>query len=292
MEIKFILPKLTFWLFRFKTLARVKRIFSNIESPCFMRCSLFNHDFYLDVSRGVTHQLLFLEGERFVQERFLISKLLKPGMRVVDVGANIGYYMLLFEKHVGPEGEVVCIEPSPENLPELKRNIKSNRFDNVKLFETALGMEDGDTGLHEGINSGIVEKGHGAYQVSIRKLDSLIKGKVDFLKIDVEGYEGQVLRGASEIINRDKPLLFLELHPYAIPKFGFSVKQILDDLSKIYKKIDVYVVPPNETTSFIKKVLVRYFGNDNLLRINNIKQFIAKYPGQGMPYTFWIVCRS
>src|SRR3989338_4168931 len=213
MSVKYKFSRFTFWLFRFKTLARVKRIFSSVESPCFIRRSLFNYELCLDVSRSVTHQLLFLEGERFIHERFLLSKLLKPGMRVVDVGANIGYYLLLFEKYIGSEGEVICIEPSVENLPELKKNIEINRFVNVKLFDVAIGMDDGTTGLRVGINSGVVEKNQGSYQVALRKLDSLVTDKVDFLKIDVEGYEGQALKGAQEIIIRDTPLLLLEMHP-------------------------------------------------------------------------------
>ena len=213
MSVKYKFSRFTFWLFRFKTLARVKRIFSSVESPCFIRRSLFNYKFCLDVSRSVTHQLLFLEGERFIHERFLLSKLLKPGMRVVDIGANIGYYLLLFEKYIGSEGEVICIEPSVENLSELKKNIEINRFVNVKLFDVAIGMDDGTTGLRVGINSGVVEKNQGSYQVALRKLDSLVTDKVDFLKIDVEGYEGQALKGAQEIIIRDTPLLLLEMHP-------------------------------------------------------------------------------
>ncbi len=230
MKSKYILARFTFWLFRFKTLARAIRIFSSVESPCLIRRSFFNYTLSLDVSRSITHQLLFLEGERFVQERFLLSTILKPGMRVVDVGANVGYYLLLFEKYIKPAGEVVCIEPSQKNLQELKRNIEANKFTNVKLLEAAIGMEDSNIGLREGINSKVIDKDHGDYQVALRKLDSLVSDKVDFLKIDVEGYEGQVLKGAHEIIIRDTPLLFLELHPHLLPGYGFSVEQILNDL--------------------------------------------------------------
>ena len=289
---KYILHKFTFWLFRFNTLARVKRIFSSVESPCLIRRSLFNYKFCLDVSRSVTHQLLFLEGERFIQERFLLSKLLKPGMRVVDIGANIGYYLLLFEKYIGSEGEVICIEPSVENLPELKKNIEINRFVNVKLFDVAIGMDDGTTGLRVGINSGVVEKNQGAYQVPLRKLDSLVTDKIDFLKIDVEGYEGQVLKGAHEIIIRDTPLLFLELHPNMLPGYGFSVEQILNDLSKIYRQIDIYASQSEENIGLFGKLSVRYFMKDNLIKIDNAEQYIGKFSKQKMVDSLWAVCQS
>ena len=292
MSVKYKFSRFTFWLFRFKTLARVKRIFSSVESPCFIRRSLFNYELCLDVSRSVTHQLLFLEGERFIHERFLLSKLLKPGMRVVDVGANIGYYLLLFEKYIGSEGEVICIEPSVENLPELKKNIEINRFVNVKLFDVAIGMDDGTTGLRVGINSGVVEKNQGSYQVALRKLDSLVTDKVDFLKIDVEGYEGQVLKGAQEILNRDKPILFLEIHPSIIPEFGFSVGQILDDLSSIYKETTCYECQPNENIDFIKKISLRYIDKDPLVKVKNIPQYMSKCAEGEITRPFWAICKS
>ncbi|OHB86617.1 MAG: hypothetical protein A3D13_10550 [Planctomycetes bacterium RIFCSPHIGHO2_02_FULL_40_12] len=292
MSVKYKFSRFTFWLFRFKTLARVKRIFSSVESPCFIRRSLFNYELCLDVSRSVTHQLLFLEGERFIHERFLLSKLLKPGMRVVDVGANIGYYLLLFEKYIGSEGEVICIEPSVENLPELKKNIEINRFVNVKLFDVAIGMDDGTTGLRVGINSGVVEKNQGSYQVALRKLDSLVTDKVDFLKIDVEGYEGQALKGAQEILNRDKPILFLEIHPSIIPEFGFSVGQILDDLSSIYKETTCYECQPNENIDFIKKISLRYIDKDPLVKVKNIPQYMSKCAEGEITRPFWAICKS
>jgi FkbM family methyltransferase len=221
-------------------------------------------------------------------------------MRVVDVGANIGYYLLLFEKYIGSEGEVVCIEPSVENLPELKKNIEINRFVNVKLFDVAIGMDDGTTGLRVGINSGVVDlpdygqagKNQGAYQVPLRKLDSLVTDKVDFLKIDVEGYEGQVLKGAQEIIIRDTPLLFLELHPNMLPGYGFSVGQILNDLLKIYKQIDIYVSQSEENIGLFGKLSVRYFMKDNLIKIDNAEQYIGKFSKQKMPDSLWAVCQS
>lgn len=300
MSVKYKLSRLTFWLFRFKTLARVKRIFSSVESPCIIRRSFFNYKLCLDVSRSITHQLLFLEGERFIQERFLLSKLLKPGMRVVDVGANIGYYLLLFEKYIGSEGKVICIEPSVENLPELKKNIEINRFVNVKLFDVAIGMDDGTTGLRVGINSGVVDlpdygqagKNQGAYQVPLRKLDSLVTDKIDFLKIDVEGYEGQVLKGAQEILNRDKPILFLEIHPSIIPEFGFTVGQILDDLSSIYKETTCYECQPNENIDFIKKISLRYIDKDPLVKVKNIPQYMSKCAEGEITRPFWAICKS
>jgi len=290
LNIKYLVPRITFWLFRFKTLDRVKRIFGSVKAPCFLSRSLFNFDFYVDVSRGATQQLLYLEGERLIYERFLIGDLLKKGMRIVDVGANIGYYLLMFERSVGDEGEVICIEPSVENLPELRKNIEMNRFSNVKLFEVAVGMEEGKTEMYEGINSGIAESGKGAYEVGLKRLDSIVNGKVDFLKIDVEGYEGQVIKGSMNLIGRQRPVLFLELHPHIVIRYGFSIKSILDELSQYYKEITLYEYFRPEKTGFLTKTAFRYFGLNPVVRIKDVENYINTYNSGTIIHTFWAVC--
>jgi ubiquinone/menaquinone biosynthesis C-methylase UbiE len=83
-----------------------------------MERRLFGQKYVCDVSRW-PQQAIFLIGERYIPEARLIQQLLKRGMRIVDVGANVGYYMLMFAEKVGTEGHIIAIEPSPENLPEL-----------------------------------------------------------------------------------------------------------------------------------------------------------------------------
>jgi FkbM family methyltransferase len=83
--------------------------------------------------------LLYLKGERFLEERCLFRNLVEPGMTVVDVGANIGYYMILFRELVGERGKVVCFEPYRENLKEIRRNRDKNNFGNVSVL--AKGSE-------------------------------------------------------------------------------------------------------------------------------------------------------
>ena len=276
-----------FWRFRF--LRSANRLFGKLEQPLLLSRPFAGHRLFLDVSRSAFQQLLYLQGESLCHERFLLSGLLQAGMRVVDVGANIGYYLLLFERAVGIGGEVICIEPSPENLVELKANIEFNALRNVRLFECAVGAAKGTVGLKSGINGGVVPLETGAFVSAIHRLDSLIDQHVDFLKIDVEGYEGQVLEGAEGIIRRDRPILFLEYHPQLVTAHGHCFQDILAFLSRYYKNIEYFDVA--ERSSFTEKVLTRYLNRDAVRRIDvsgipELQMHIGRLFG-----TFWMVGR-
>jgi hypothetical protein len=112
------------------------------------------------------------------------------------------------------------------------------------------------------------------------------------LELGMEGYEGQVLKVAQEILNRDKPILFLEIHPSIIPEFGFSVGQILDDLSSIYKETTCYECQPNENIDFIKKISLRYIDKDPLVKVKNIPQYISKCAEGEITRPFWAICKN
>ena len=288
---KFVLTRLWALLNRFGTLPLARRAFAGLSSPAWVSRPLFGGRMHLDLARSDAQQLLYLEGERFVEERAVLARMLRPGMTVVDVGANIGYYLLLFRQLVGSGGTVVCIEPSEENLPELKRNIAANPRLTVLLHEVALGEEDGEVGLRSGINSGVVEVAEAAHVVPVRRLDSLLQHRVDMLKIDVEGYEGQVLAGAHGLIERDRPEIFLELHPHIIGHFGFSLRGILGDLAKNYSDIRLYE-RREQDGSLASKMRVRYLGADGLVEIDDQEAYIERYSTNSPSHTFWAVCRA
>ena len=200
---------------------------------------LFGHEMHLDVSRSSTHRLLYLMGERFVPERRLLAGLVSPRMTVVDVGANIGYYLLLFEHLLKGQGRVVCIEPSRENLVELRRNIAANQLTNAAVHAVAVGALGGQARLRSGLN-GFVNEDEGA-EVPLHTLDSLLDGHVDLVKIDVEGYEGHVIEGCVfSTLKRHHPVLFLELHPGIVKRFGRSPEEVVALLRPIYPYIEAW----------------------------------------------------
>ena len=175
-------------------------------------------------------------------------------MHVVDVGANIGYYLLMFQRRVGQQGHVTCIEPSPENLIELRCNVRENGLKNTTVLDVAVGRRDEVVGLKAGINGGVVECGKGVCEVKVRRLDDLVQRRVHFIKIDVDGFEGEVLQGAEGILRRDRPCLFLEFHPRLVRQFGADIDEILDYLRQLYSNIVAFDWPSPDSCSLLRKV--------------------------------------
>jgi FkbM family methyltransferase len=252
--------RLSHWralLWRFHTLPLADRVFGAPASPCILKRPFCGFDLHLDVSRSNVQRLLFLEGERFIGERRLLRRLLRPGSRVADVGANIGYYLLLVESVIGPGGTIACFEPEPENLVELERNVQANRLGNARIFPVAVGDSHGTVSLRSGINSGVAVNGSGDLTVPIRRLDDVLAEPVDFLKVDVEGFEGFVLAGARRILQEHRPALFVEIHPglLAVPH---TVEGILGLLAELYPRIHLFEISPQR--GLLEKLNARYLG--------------------------------
>ncbi|MDA4122806.1 MAG: FkbM family methyltransferase [Thaumarchaeota archaeon] len=169
-----------------------------------------------------------------------------PGDVVLDVGAHIGSFTLKAAKEVGPEGRVVSFEPSSENFKLLTLNVNSNDYKNAKLFNVAVGSGPGTAKLHlgnrKGTNSLLSDAGAenvGIEEVPIRTLDSVADelklSKVSFVKIDVEGFELEVLKGARNVLSSSHPSLAMETHDFGpseeeignyLRTFGYVVKSV------------------------------------------------------------------
>lgn len=160
----------------------------------------------------------------------LALRILSPGQTVIDVGANIGYLTELFAEFVGEEGTVHAFEPDPRNLRYLTSNVGTRP--NVEIHPIAASDKAGTSTLYTesltGQNSSLVadyeifsnnQQAAGvkvnvsACPIEVTTLDRHL-GKstnTDFIKIDVEGFELEVLRGASGIISRDRPWIMVEV---------------------------------------------------------------------------------
>jgi len=145
----------------------------------------------------------------------------KRGDSVVDAGAHYGFYTLYASQLVGVEGMVLSFEPHPENYKKLLTNLRLNDVKNVKTFNKALGDFDGWTKLYIRSHSG----GHSTFlkskdyiNVDFVRLDTVAERlnlkRVDLIKIDAEGAELNVLRGASKVIERFKPSLTMAAYHF------------------------------------------------------------------------------
>jgi FkbM family methyltransferase len=170
------------------------------------------------VERGI-----FLYGVHEPMVWDTLCGLIKPGHVVIDVGAHVGQFALLAANLVGTAGKVIAIEPNPEIRPLLHLNIGKNGLANVQVIGAAAVDEPGTLTLYaykDDRNSGAVSlrefpRARKEYQVAGIRLDDLVAvlrlGKVDLMKIDVEGAEQQVLAGARSLLASSQPDIVVEV---------------------------------------------------------------------------------
>jgi FkbM family methyltransferase len=149
-----------------------------------------------------------------------LQRVLRPGDCFLDVGANVGYYSLLASRLVGRAGRVIAFEPLPRNLTFLKRHLRMNGARNTILWEAAVSDAEGTMRFAEGTNpSGGKLAENGRLQVRTVTLDSLWQRGLfptpQVIKIDVEGAEAAVLRGAARLLAHARPVVLLAGHGWA-----------------------------------------------------------------------------
>jgi FkbM family methyltransferase len=158
-----------------------------------------------------------LSGDYEPQLTSVFKRHCKPGMTVVDVGANVGYYSILASKLVGPSGRVIALEPNSENCRLLLSSVRMAGITNVELIPVACDRASGWAyySSHVGSNGGLIDAedllSHPGVVVPTFRLDDIVDGPVHFLKMDVEGAEARVVGGATRLIERDRPIITTEL---------------------------------------------------------------------------------
>ena len=141
--------------------------------------------------------------------------LVHPGDVVVDAGAYIGEHTIQLAHLVGPTGKVIAFEPQLRVYQQLLVNLDLNHVDNVRAEFAALGDRDARVSMNaaRASNEGATSIGKGSNRVALRTLDSYRLDKVAMMKIDVEGFEYELLAGARATIARDHPILVIEIWP-------------------------------------------------------------------------------
>jgi FkbM family methyltransferase len=170
---------------------------------------------------GISRELALYKVHEPLATRLLMQTL-RPGMNVVDIGGDIGYYALLEARIVGPAGCVIAIEPMPRNFLQLCRNVQANGYRQIHTHQLAIGDRDGTAPLYLSRRSNWHSMHRnpstiGQIQVAVRTLDSLLASydlsTVDLVRMDLEGYEVVVINGMCRTIEKYGPRLLVELHP-------------------------------------------------------------------------------
>lgn len=173
-------------------------------------------------------------------EMAVITRAVKDGDTVIDVGANVGHYTLHLSRCVGPTGRVIAFEPIPQTFELLSSNVSASRAMNVTLVNMAASSQTGvvsmdlpkfGSGMDNYYRASIGAAGR--YRVLCAPIDSFSLSKVRLIKVDAEGHDWEVLKGAERTILRDHPVLIIEASledPICewMVQHGYVVSQVSD----------------------------------------------------------------
>jgi FkbM family methyltransferase len=187
------------------------------------------------------------EIDRLIAERSyeidttdLIRKIVKPGMKVLDIGANIGYYTTVMGKLVGETGEVWAFEPVERYRQQNQWHVRENRLQNrVHLLDFALSDHKGTAEIT--IDKVSATMHHVPYDVRYQLENEIIRldmldnvsrelslPKIDFIKMDTDGHEPFVLKGAKQFFKRHRPVMVIEFAQLWLDKANSDVRELKD----------------------------------------------------------------
>jgi FkbM family methyltransferase len=196
----------------------------------------------LDMAQGIDLAIYLGKFER--RTALALSELVQSSSLVLDIGANIGAHTLHLANLVGPDGRVFAFEPTDFAFRKLQRNLELNPVlsPRLKVFHCFLSERDdasvpgavysswplvGDSELHAKHLGREME----TLSARGRELDSVLAEyadrKVQLVKIDVDGFECSVLKGATKMLREDKPIFVMELSPYVLEERGGSLAELL-----------------------------------------------------------------
>ena len=166
---------------------------------------IYTYKMFLDLSDPGISRTLLLFGEREIDHKIMLEKVLKPGMVVFDIGANIGYYPLMELELIGKSGKLIAIEPSPSNVELLKKNLSLNGHNDIEVISGAVSDTNGTSKFYLSEFSNLNTfhpTGSGKRFVSGETIDvktfsvpTLAEkyGVPDLIRMDVEGHEFEIL---------------------------------------------------------------------------------------------------
>ncbi len=219
---------------------------------------------------GISTELSIFKSHEPINTQ-IISRILKKGMTCLDIGGNIGYYVLLERQLVGDEGRIIAFEPSPRNYNYLKKNIQLQNVTNISAYNFACGDKDGNATFFinkksngcKVIAEGVIppDQSLGTLsEVPVRILDPFIEelklDRVDFIRMDAEGYELHIFKGLKKTLEKFKPIISIELHRRQLGLEGtkefFKLMKELDYEveSNVPRELDIPIIG---TMSYVKK---------------------------------------
>ena len=242
--------------------------------------------------KGISEELLLFGTHEPLSTKAL-QKELKEEMICLDIGANIGYYATMESHSVGKSGWVIAIEPSPINFSFLKRNMDLQKTSNYEVHNFAIGNVESEinfliskkSNLSRVVQEGEkIPEGCELIRIPLKSIDKLVEEKklekLDLLRMDVEGYEMQILEGSKNTIRKFKPMIQIEIHTEILgPK---NLKKVLSDLKNFEYEIKYYV--PREIDFPI-------LGSDKDIQVVTFEQLIKETDENKLPKNFILLIK-
>jgi FkbM family methyltransferase len=183
-------------------------------------------------TNNFTAQQVYVFGQRDPDVFAWLDSFLMPGMVVLDIGANVGAYSLFMSKRISPGGQCHAFEANPRLTPYLLANKENNGLSNLILNPVAVGESRGSTSfVQDAWNLGKAHVGDREGSVELVNIDDYLMEtgtqRVDFIKVDIEGYELAALRGASRTLGANTDVVLLvEVVQEHMSRYGFSVADV------------------------------------------------------------------
>ncbi|MBM3452019.1 MAG: FkbM family methyltransferase [Bacteroidetes bacterium] len=221
------------------------------------------------------YDLNLLKGKQAFKYHYVIKKVIQPDFVVVDIGANLGYFSKNFAR-LTPHGKVISIEPIPLFYEVLTGFL--SKFSHVKTYNVALGMEEGKTVMVLPSDNGMIRTGlphiakndaelqkYDNQEVAIVRGSELLKDltKLDYIKCDIEGFEGVVFKEIEPIIQKFKPFIQLEISienreeilnlfsRNSYQQYGIANYQFIKEVGNQREEGDYFFVPNERESEFL-----------------------------------------
>lgn len=191
---------------------------------------------------SITTYVLLEQETWFEKELMFLRHFLKPGMTVIDIGANLGVYALPIAKLVGPKGRVFAYEPASEPRALLQRSRELNGAKNLEIVAAAVSDREGEANLSLGASSELnalgTAPGEMVRLVNLDAEDATRGWAPDFIKIDAEGEEERIFAGGKNFFARHSPLVMMEIRAgervnealrVQLPRMGYRLYRVLPD---------------------------------------------------------------
>lgn len=237
---------------------------------------------------GLDRDLYIYQKREPLATDFLIkSGILSQGSNTLEAGANIGYYALLEWRLVKPSGIIYAAEPVTKNFKNLTYNIDLNKPNKILPFKLAFGEKEEKAPIYLSklsnwctLNKANIQQQIGTETVRVTTIDKFCKNKpkIDFIRMDVEGYEYEIIKGATESL-RTNIKIQMEVHPLSIK----NLEDFLDILTQnnFYIKYAVfeYTVPYNHLTySAFRKTGSPYPLQFYNIKISQLRELMENNP--------------